>query len=358
MVSYILTTETYMKKLFLVLSIAVIFCLISCTDDDIIIDNSINRDKIFIATNGDQPQLKVLKLKDGTYDYNDLFLEKTGEALAHPVSRIKQFGNFYYVIISQAYKIVIFTVDKLDYYETIDFSENKKIPSDICFANATTAYVAHENDETITCLDITVFKQSGSVEISGKAHEIECAGNQIFTANTEENSVSIIDSRTKLETNVVNVHDRPAFLALSDSGNKVVCISTGTGKNDNNPTKTAAVATLFNVGTSTVTHVKEIGIANIKALDINPLSLAINGYNLAFVPSDKYLLRFSAKDLSTVVLASRAAYRSVKYNFKNQELLIMFEELGKLYAITTDQLSLKEKTRVLLPNNTILVHPL
>ncbi len=348
-----------MKKLnVLLIMLFFSFFLVSCNEDAPNIDNTVNRDRLFVVVGGAQPLVKVIKVVDGSIEINDLFLEKAETSYNYPVKRIKHFGNLFFFVIPQELKIEVFSADNLNRVSLIDFTDSKKIPSDICFANATTAYIAHENDESLSCLDLTNFQISGSVTISGKACAIECSGNQIFTANTFQNTVSIVDSRSNEEIHSITVADRPAFLSVADSGKKVVCVSIGTGKIDDSPTKTASVATSFDVLSSNIISTKDIGFATINPVEQNPISHATTVNSLSFVATKDYLLRFNAKSFSGISLAGRANYKQIIYNDKKQELIITVEEIGKIFAKIADQSTAEEKRRVLLPANSVLAYPL
>ncbi len=333
------------------------FILVSCSEDEIIIDNTTDRDRFFVVTGGGSPSLKVINSIDGSIEINDVFQEMLNTAYNYPVRKIKLFGGSYFVIIPESHVIEILDDKDLSRKAIIDFSESGKMPSDICFPNATTAYVAHENADSLSCIDLTNFRLCSGVKISGRARAVEAAGNQIFTANTLENTVSIIDSRDMQEKHVINVQDKPLFIAVSDSGRKVICLSAGNGKIDTLQNKTAAIATLFNVLTSAIENTREIGIANIKSVDQFPHALAVTGRDLAFVPTDEYLLRLEAKELKNIALTGKTNYKYAAYNFKNQELILIVEENESLWAVTADQTTAKEKKRILLPDNAAAIYP-
>ncbi|TAL69556.1 MAG: hypothetical protein EPN82_06915 [Bacteroidetes bacterium] len=311
-----------MKKLILFLFVASIV-LVSCRKEEKVIDYYKETFDFLAATDSDTPSILLVELPGGTVTSNDVFLAANGEQLSGKVTKMVKFRDKIYLLMPSKHKIEV--INKINYKRiaTIDFSATGREPTDICFANATAAYVAHGNDTTVSLVDISdsVFKVARIIKVGVHPVAIASSGNQIFVANQKSNTVSVIDSRYHTVTQVP-VHTAPSFVDINSEGSKAIVISLGAGKIDSSQ-KTAAKATIINVEDHTVFRTTEIGYGSYNAKDQIPAGIVISDIDMAYMLCQDNIFSMDANFGNNIFLSVLGKFTSPYFDLMRTQLVLL-----------------------------------
>lgn len=328
-----------MKKIFLLLLVAS-FVLLSCRDEERLIDNTKLTWNFLATTDVDTPSLMLVELPDGTVLNNDLFLSANGEQLSGKVTKMVEFRNQIYLLIPSKFKIEVINDTNFKRIATIDFSLTGKEPTDICFANATDAYVTHGNDTSVSLVDLTVFRVARSIKVGVHPVAITCAGNQIFVANQLSNTVSLIRNRVVIAD--INVQTAPSFIDVNSDGSKVVVLSLGSGKIDSD-SKSPAKASIINVSDHTIFKTADIGFDAYPAIDQIPNGIVISDLDRAYILCQENVLNMDANFGDNPYLTIIGKFKSPFFDFmRNQLILLKYNNPGfELYVIDPNDETVK-----------------
>ncbi len=297
------------------------FFLFSCNEEKIINDVVLGQ-KFIIAVDSANPKLMTYDTKDGVIS-NDIYYEVNSKSLQGNISKISEYGGMLFLLMPSEYKIEI--IDKFTFLSlaTIDFSDELLEPTDICFANATDAYVCHGNDSTLSLVDIYNLEIARRIVVGKNPVSIACAGNQIFVANQGDNTVSIVDSRTHKQEAVIKVNTAPSLVAVNNENDKALIISLGQGKLKSGQTKTAAKATFIDVNTRTITSDLELGTLKTKAVDQYPVKLIVTSSDWAYIQTLTHLLRLDTRRESGINTLSTDYNSEIIYHKLRNQILII-----------------------------------
>ncbi len=336
-----------MKKLYLILLITS-FVLISCRNEEKLIDNTKLTWNFLAVTDSDTPALMLIELPDGTIINNDIFLSSNGEQLSGRVTKMVRFRGLIYLFIPSKYKIEVVNDTNFKRGATIDFSSTGREPSDICFPNATDAYVAHGNDTSVSIVDIhdSLFRVARSIKVGVHPVAIACSGNQIFVANQKSNTVSLIDSRNHEEVAVIQVQTAPSYIDVNYDGTKVVVISLGAGKIDSG-SKSPAKATIINVSNHTIYKTEEISYDIYSAVNQIPNGIAISDIDRAYMSCQENVLSMDANFGGKPYLTISGKFTNPYFDFmRNQLILLKDNNPGfELYLIDPNNETVKNVYR-------------
>ena len=311
-----------MKKLLLILFVTTIV-LVSCRKDEKVIDYYKETFNFLAATDSDNPSIMLVKLPDGTVPSNDVYLAANGVQLSGKVTKMVKFRDNIYLLIPSKHKIEV--INKLNFKQvaTIDFSSTNSEPTDICFANATDAYVAHGNDTTVSLVDISdsVFKVARTIKVGVHPVAIACSGNQIFVANQKSNTVSLIDSRYHTVEATIPVHTAPSFIDINADGSKVVVVSLGSGKIDSSA-KTAAKATIIVVSGHSVYSTEEIGYGSFLSKDQFPAGIVVSDMDMAYILCQDNIFSMNAS-FGNVYLSVSGKFTSPNFDLMRSQLVLL-----------------------------------
>lgn len=331
-----------MKKLLLILFVTSIV-LVSCRKEEKVIDYYKETFNFLAATDSETPSILLVKLPDGIVVSNDVFLAANGEQLSGKVTKMVKYRDNIYLLIPSKHKIEV--INKINYKRvaTIDFSSTGNEPTDICFANATSAYVAHGNDTTVSLVDISdsVFKVARIIKVGVHPVAIACSGNQIFVANQKSNTVSVIDSRFHT-VKEVTVAAAPSFIDINSDGSKAVVLSLGAGKLDSNA-KTAAKATIIKVEDHSVFKTTEIGYENYLSKEQIPAGIVISDLDMAYMLCQDNIFSMDANFGNNVFLSVMGKFTSPYFDLmRNQLVLLKNNNPGyELYVINPEDETVK-----------------
>ncbi|MFC2130246.1 YncE family protein [Bacteroidota bacterium] len=314
-----------MIKNLIVLAISIIILLSGCDDEKIVGDVIVNQ-KFLIAVESDSPKLILYDKNDGILSH-DIYFEKNGKTLPANISKITEYGGMLFLLMPSDYKIEVIDKETFVSKKTFDFTDDLLEPTDICFANATDAYVCHGNDSVLTLLDIYNLEPARVISVGKNPVSIACAGNQIFVTNQTDNTVSIVDSRTHTQEAVINVTTAPSLAAVSDDFEKALIISLGKGKLTDSQPKTAAKATFIDVKTRKITSSNELGTLKTDPVQQYPVKLVITNNDWAYIQTKTLMLRLDAKRESGINTIYDKYYKDIiYYKLKNQLIIIDDEE--------------------------------
>lgn len=330
---------------FLILALSVIVVAIAgCTRPERIIDNSVDEWKILAATDAAPSALALLRQPDGEVTSSDIFAKTNGSPLPGKVAKIIEFRENLYLLVPSTFQIIV--VGK-DYKQvaSVDLSASQRIPSDIAFGNATTAYVAHENDTTVSVMDIVNFTIARSITVGKRPIAIAAIGNQIFVANQASNTVSQIDTRTNSVVATHQVPTAPTFIQPNiKNGHEVVVLSLGAGKIDNEVKTTAALT--FIDSSRIITKVTTLDdVSNGGSISGHPMGMVISTQDWAFIAVQNGVIRFDIRDKETYTLELEQEFSRIFYNFRRDELLLLNNTEGTI----TNGLGEKKEATFALP---------
>jgi DNA-binding beta-propeller fold protein YncE len=232
----------------------------------------------------------------------------------YPVHAIKEFRSSLY-LVCRAPMIVLLDRETLAATDTIDLSAYGS-PSDIAFANATTAYVAVAGLNQIVVVDLTVPAPVQVIDVGGIPVSITAIGNQICVALQNTAEAVIIDSRTNaVEKRITLPTAAPTFVEGDGSNSMfcVVCLGAGKLPDDERdpttPTLTFIDARTRNaVATIDLTNRSNEGPSQI------PKGIIVNASEYAFVPVQTALLSMSTRSRNRAVAAQFDPYGGIAYN--------------------------------------------
>lgn len=327
-----------MKKLNLLLLFIVFLTAISCEPEEKVIDNTVDNWNVLYAAGENYSALKLVKLPEKSIVSKDVYFDANGENLPGIVTVIKEYRDIIYLLIPEKYQMILIDSKTFEKKYSVDFTSEMLEPSDICFANATHAYISHGNDSTVTLYDIKNFAVSRKINVGLNPYSIRCSGNQIYVANRNSNSVSIIASNDNKVQETLKLSPKPSYLEFTPNGKKVLVICLGNGKIDELD-KTQAVATFIDVETQKILNSVNIGFNNYKTENQFPFDLTISDNDWAFIPTNEFLARLDTRRGDILNFASNKTYSSVKYNRKRNELLLLETKDGNNILHIADPLT-------------------
>lgn len=323
-----------MKKYSFILAILITTLIISCSKDEQVINDPTVKWRLLVSADN-QTRLELTSQPEGTVTISDVYQTNNGKSLDGQVMKMAEYGKNLFLFIPSKYKIEIIDNETFKSTAVFDFSASLRIPSAICFANSSTAYICFGNDSTVDLLDMQFMKIVKTIEVGKNPVSIACAGNQVFVANRGDNTVSIIDTRDNEVKATLNVASCPSFVDVSKDAETALVISLGEGKLDSTQTKTSAQLTLFNVNTRAVIKNKFLGTSEADAIKQIPRGITVNEKSMAFVPTATNLFRISTKT-GDMVNVSKVEHISALYNNKRDELLLIRKKTSGTEIYTAD----------------------
>ncbi|MFH1052280.1 MAG: hypothetical protein V1779_15275 [bacterium] len=313
------------KKIIVLISVLLFF---GCNEEKII-NNVVINQQFLVAVDSANPKLVLYDTKDGILS-NDVFFKENGINLSGNVSKITEYGGMIFLLMPSVYKIEV--IDKLTFQilKTFDFSEELLEPTDMCFANATDAYVCHGNDSSLSLIDIYNLEVARRIKVGRNPISISCVGNQIFVVNQSDNTVSIVDSRTHKEEKVIKVNTAPSLVACSEENGKALVVSLGEGKLNNTQQKTSAKGTFIDTLTKSITSSIELGTIKTKATEQYPVKLIITLSDWAYIQTKTHLLRLDARRESGINTLSSEYNSDIVYHKLRNQLLIINGERNEV----------------------------
>lgn len=312
-----------MKHIFIIL-LSVTF--IACSNEEKFIDNFEDSNKALLLYNKDGAStIKVIDLLTSSILNQNILLDFPKSAITDTIDKIRQYRYDLFLFLPNAMKIVVVDFNKLEYKATIDFSNEKLIPTDIAFANATDAYVTHQNSDQVSLVDLTNYKVAKQIKVGESPRAITAAGNQIYVANYLSSTISVIDSRTNRQEAIIDVPPYPTFLEVRPDGKEIAVVSRGQGKDLTDVAKTPAIATFIDIITRQKTAEIPIGTSTIKAEQVDPIAACMSSSSYLYITTAANLFRINSRTHSAVVNVGKYPYTKLFFNNYKNEIIAILE---------------------------------
>ncbi|MBK9247198.1 MAG: hypothetical protein IPM69_03580 [Ignavibacteria bacterium] len=337
-----------MKTLLTLAALILIIGISGCTSDEPNYVNFKDEWKILAASTGSPASLALVSQPDGALTSADIFSSANGTSLPGIVNKIVEFRENIYLMIPSAFQVVVIDKQTFKQKAVLDFSAFQRVPTDVAFGNATTGYVAHENDTSVTVIDITNFSIGRSIKVGNHPVAIAAVGNQIFVANQHDNSVSQIDTRTNTVVATHQVAPAPTFIRPNANGHEVMVLSLGAGKIDSAAVKTPPVVTYIDSGRFVV-EVTPIDDPLLDGTNALPTSLSVSPKEWAYITMQKGVIRLDTKGRKDFIVVSEIEYKQSYYNFRRYEVLL----LNGTNGIIIDEISGIQKTTFTIPTEAL-----
>lgn len=323
-----------MKYVFLILWLAILFS--ACSSEEKVINPIGTNEKLLIATDEEQPKLKIIEIPSLKEINPDILAGLSAEKINSPVENIKEFGGNLYVFVPADFKILVVRKFDMSLLNTIDFSAEKYEPSDIVFPNSTDGYIIHRNSIYISLLDITNFEIARNITIGNPPHSISRYGNQILVTNFADNTISVIDSRDRREVAKIATNPHPLFIGITENGKNAIVVCSGLGKFNDSEEKTPAYIQNIDLQSREVTFSYELGFAQILAIDQIPQGLVVTPKDWGFVPTQENLLRIDVRESDKVNLATKRNFYFINHDLKKERLLLLRETEDRSEVLFAD----------------------
>lgn len=330
--------------------------LISCTKDEKVIDTQSVPWKLLVASSSEPYKLTLYEQPSGNILISDVYSSSNNGTLGGKVEKIAEFGKYLFLFIPSKNTVKVLGNDTYKELANLDYSSTGKIPTGICFPNATDAYITFGNDSTVELIDLTNFKSARTIKVGKNPISIASAGNQIYVVNSTENYVSVIDSRTHDVAAKLNVPNVPYYVDFSADGQFVSIISLGNGKIDSS-SKSAAMVTVFNVNTRTMVKSQNLGTNAADAIAQIPKGLSVTDKSWGFIPTKTNLFRLNSKTGDFTNIA-KFEFESAVYNYKRDELIVIRKKGTTTEIYTADPISASLKEMVKLQDDSHVMIPL
>lgn len=344
-----------------VIFLITILIVVSCSQDEKFIDNYSSSTKALIFIN--LPNTSIIKkvdiFKNEILDEN--ILQKIKEIPENEkLNAMKQYRDNIFLISYENKKIYVLDFNSKKYKATIDFSPLKLEPTDITFANATDAYVTHSNSNEISIIDLTNFSIARQIKVGSSPRAIAASGNQIYIANYNDNTISVVDSRTNRQEAIIEVAPKPIFLFTRADGKEIIVISKGNGKDATDVEHTPAVATFINVEKRQKVAEIPIGTSIIKPENVSPIAACLTNSNYLFISTGENLLRINARTRSAATNIGKYRYSFLTFsNYTSEIFAISNDENNNSNKIVVcDRSSGKMKYSINTQQGTIWILPI
>ncbi len=335
-----------MKK-YLLFACTVSMFLISCKQDNPLIDNSSKTWNMLVAVGDKQNIISYIEQPSGSIIKTNIISDSL---INSEIGQVVAYGSNIYILIPKEYKILVIDRRTYESVATYDFSQDKSEPTAIAFANATDAYVAHKNTNKVSLIDTKFYKIAKTIEVGNSPTGIAYSKNTIVVSNSLSNTISLIDTRSYSKTAEIATKEIPTYISstLATSG-LISLVCSGNGKDDSLSTsKSSAYLQIFNPDTKQFISTTEIKTTLIAGKDITPNGLVVTNKDYSFISTTYGLFMYNAKTANQLTLVKKEAYAGIAYNFPREELIVIRanktafaakQTTGKiLYELTMPQL--------------------
>ncbi|MCX6147365.1 MAG: hypothetical protein NTW25_08965 [Candidatus Kapabacteria bacterium] len=330
------------KTIFYILFISLVIVINSCKQEEVIIDNTNKSYNVLVSVGGGSPKLSIYSFPDGKLVNDNLLGNLNSQIVTSKVTKIAEYLGNLYLIMPSSHKIEV--ISKADYKQiaTYDFTSLQLTPTDICFPNATDAYVAMKDSNLIELIDIHFNKIVKSIKVGNNPSSIAASGNQVYVANQASNNVTVIDlSLNKGVVATIDVAPNPNIIGFTAS-NDVYVVSIGNGKIDT-MAKSVSKITYINPLTRTITSSLDLGYGTTApALNQIPFDIANSNKTYGYIPTSEALFRVDLKYKDKVKLVTKATYDKVYFYFGNRSVILMKKMNGLTNFSIADEINVLE----------------
>lgn len=314
-----------MKKI-LIFLLALSF-LGSCGSEERIINPQEEGLKVMLSIK-EAPEVKIVTLPELTIINENILAGKISTTLNNPITFIKEFGDNLYLAAQKDFKLIVLDKNTFNQVAIIDFSADNAEVGDFVFPNSTDCYLVHPNKDYVSIIDITVFKAVRTAKVGNKPTSISANGNQLIVTNSTDNSISIIDTRTRDEVAQLGTSPQPNYSIITKDGIYAGVISLGLGKVDAG-TKSPAMLTFYDVQNRKEAEIVEIGEGLISALDIQPVGAVLTNSEWLYIASKTALFRADARSRGSMKYIIRKSFTGIINDESSSRLILSAESEDK-----------------------------
>jgi len=309
--------------------------MMACSPEEPIINSFNDTYRVLFAAAA--PGLAISHMPDGAVVDADVYRTLTGSSLTTPYLRMVQYRNEIFCVKGEGATIDVLSQRADTLLRTIDCAPYGRV-SDICFVNATTAYATHPDSNVVSVIDLTVRRAVASIAVGNRPVGICAVGNQVCVANQEDNTVTIIDSRTNTPTATLAVAAAPTYIGSDAERDQCVVVCLGDGKVNALPKTTPRMA-FVNVVKKQVTNTLDLTNRPADGPNLLPGGLVVTVTGSALVPCQQGLLRVLTSTRNKVSLLQFDPYTRIGYNPARAEILCVgadgtavtvFDEYGEV----------------------------
>ncbi len=305
-----------MKRICLLFALAVIG--IACNGDTPVYNNTDQTYNIFLSDNNGK--VARVTMPDTKVQDADHYKTVNKEELKGPVEWMNEYRDNVFLGIPSARQIIVVSKGNFTKVGVYDFSSSGKIPTSICFANATNAYVTHEDDSVVSLVDLINYKVARFIPCGKNPVSITAIENQLFVACRGDNTIRRIDTRTNIVTAVYSTPPNPVSITntnddrLVASERRMVLVCEG---NEGDPLSIAKV----DINGTITDKQSVIGIGANPAFEI-PSDIAVTNTDFAFVTTQTSIWRYDIRKPGAVRRVSTSGAEGISYNDRRNELII------------------------------------
>jgi hypothetical protein len=285
----------------------------SCSPEEPLVNSFVDEWRL-LSTSGNQ-NLVVAQIPEGT----SANVNPNNVDFGNSPSMVR-FRNNVYIYSNNRPWIVVYDAEKLTYSDTIFTFGKLDGITDLCFANATTAYAVSSTNKCIGVIDLTTSTVASTIKTPGAARQIACLGNQIAATVPDSNVVIILDSRTNTIVDNLTVHDAPWYIRDDAAANVFCVVSLGSGKVDRDSATTPKIS-FISPTTREVLKALDLTVKVSEGPKQFPRGLIVSSSQQAYVPVQAGLLRVSTRTRSRVSSAVVDSFDVVSYNDARAEII-------------------------------------
>lgn len=298
----------------------IIYCLcilfLSACAKDIPVYNTTDQTySIFLSDSSGK--IARVTMPDARIADNNYYFTVNNENINGAVTWMKEFRDNIYLGIPSQYRVIVINKYSFKKVGQFDFSISQRIPSDIAFVNATNAYIAHENDSTISLVDLYSFNVARNVPCGKNPVALAAIEQQVFVACQGDNTIRRIDARTNTIVATYSTAPVPTLLTNIQDDNlvsdkrRLLLVCKG------NESESASVSLMDINGAMTGTYT--IALAAGKEL---PRATAITKTDFAFIATQTSVWRYDIRKPEAPRRLSPSAAQDIYYNIRRNELIV------------------------------------
>lgn len=304
-----------MKCIKYLLSLIILISLSSCGQHNPLIDSSDKSFEAIAVTGENENELTLIKEPSGEVINQNLLASITDETINSPIASIAMWGGSIYVLVPEEQKIVILNRWSYAYEATISYETMGLKPVSIAFANATDAYVAFEDHNAISLLDIKFRKHAHFIECAEGASFITINEGKLYVVNTKANSVSVINAVNYTKEKDIPVGESPIMISVATGHPSAAVICGKPFSMDTTASNLpAACVTYIDINTETTKNTFELRAPKTDPKNIYPSSIALGEGNTLFICTQVGVYRANIRMQSSVLYTIKKPTTSIVIN--------------------------------------------
>lgn len=254
---------------------------------------------IITSTNTSPSALRVVHQPDNITTITDAFQSANGAALSGMVTKIIPLDTTLYLLIPGSKSIEV--VGKTGYKRLATITTAPHAVSDLCFANATTAYAATE-DSSVSIIDITVSRLlvGRDIPVSSRVIAIAALGNKVCAVCTDASRIDIIDTPTNSVVQSVSTPPAPAIVRQDLSSGTFVVACIGNGKRGGSEPKSPAHIISYSPSLKSIVSDVVLTHGGIEPEDVLPRCIAVVDGGFCYVGLNSILALIDTRNNTTL----------------------------------------------------------